>query len=104
MFSGRALFFSLFILGVMACWIFWEIPGNQYEWMQSDPVVGDPSARLPEDPDAWETLVLFAVPPLVIALANLANALLRLQATLKILAIGFSVILLMVVIVKLSVL
>jgi hypothetical protein len=96
----RGLFYVLLVVGVLAAALFWRMPANKYEWMQTDPVVGNPSATLPEDPDALFPLVLFAIPPLAVALASLLLGGLWLRGRTRVAAIGFSVILVVVVIAK----
>ena len=97
--NGRRVFYLLLVLGVLACIVFWRVPANKYEWMRTDPVVGDPSAQLPIDEDSWVPLAYFAIAPLVIAVLSLVNAV-RLRSTMRLAAIGFSALLLLVVIVK----
>jgi hypothetical protein len=100
MISGPRLFYILLILGLVSCAVFWRIPGNKYEWMRNDPVVGSASTRLPRDPDSWAPLAFFAIPPLIVAVVNLVNAAMRLRGTMKTLAMAFSLLLLILVLLK----
>ena len=98
--KGRKLFYVLLFLGVLSCAVFWRVPANKYEWMRTDPVVGDAPAHLPDDPDAAVPLVVFALPALIVAILSLLNAVFRLQGEIRTLAICFSAALVLVVIVK----
>jgi hypothetical protein len=99
----RGLFYVLVVVGVLATAVFWRMPANKYEWMRDDPVIGDPSATLPEDPDALFPLVLFAVPPLVVAAATLLYGGIWLRGRTRLAALGFSLILVLVVIAKFAI-
>jgi hypothetical protein len=95
----KFLYFTV-VMGAISCAVFWTMPGNKYEWMRTDPVVGNPSVRLPADPDYWVPLAFFAFPVLAISLANLAMAIRRLRGAAQLFAIGFSLFLLGVLVVK----
>jgi hypothetical protein len=97
---GHKLFYVFLILGVASCVILWIIPGNRYEWMRTDPAVGTSGSQLPIDPDSGATTAIIAIPAVVIATVNLANAILRLKGAVRVLAVGFSLFLLVMVYVK----
>ncbi len=97
---GSKLFCLLLVLGTISCAVFWKIPVNKYEWMRTDPVVGTPSTRLPIDQDSWMPLTLFAIPVVVISILNSANAILRLRGRAKVLALAFSLLMLVEVAAK----
>lgn len=98
--NGRRFFYILVILGIASTTVFWQLPANKYEWMKSDPVVGSPSAKLPQDPDAFATLVLYALPPVAFASATLLLAAMRLRGGTRVTAICFGLLVLAVVAVK----
>jgi hypothetical protein len=98
--GGPKLFYMFLIPGVASCVILWIIPGNKYEWMRTDPAVGTPGSQLPIDPDSGATFAIIAIPAVVIAVVNLANAILRLQGAVRVLAVAFSLLLLVMVYVK----
>ncbi len=94
------LFYLLGILGSLLCYLLWLMPTNEYEWMQSDPVFGYPSMRLPIDQDSLATSAVFALPTILLSLANLINALYWPKTSTRAFAIGFSLLLILAVIVK----
>jgi len=97
---GIKLFYSSLILGIVSSLVLWAVPQNKYEWMRMDPAVGTHGSQVPIDLDSRATLAIIATPAVMIALVNLANAILRLQGALRVLAIGFSVLLLVMVYAK----
>jgi len=100
---GNRSFYFLAALGVIACAAFWRVPGNQYEWMRTDSVVGSPAAKLPIDQDALVLLAFFAVPVIAVAAINLALAVFRLRGRRRTVSIGFSVALIVAVIARFAI-
>jgi len=100
---SNKLFYFLAVLGIIACVALWRAPGNKYEWMRTDPVLGQRAAKLPVDQDAWLLPTLFAIPVVAVAAGILALAIFRLRGRRRAASIGFSVALIVAVIAKFAV-
>jgi hypothetical protein len=94
MINGRRLFYLFLVLGLISWVALWIAPSNEYEWMRSDPVVGNPAAQLPVDEDAAAVIAILSVPVILSALIIFALAGWGLRGRLRLVAIGFGAVLL----------